>query len=337
MTPLVYVWLGDQIPEWVSKALYLARKTCDLELHLVLSKKIILSCEGVNKYYLEDFYCQHKFFEDAYKSESSNERNGFWIKTIERFFVLEQFMVKAKFSTVFHAELDNIVFSLKSLGEMLNAVGSGLFCPRDSNHRGIASLIYVNNINTLQDLNKYYINNYKNIENDMQLLGSALSTGKDFYSLPNESLFSRDGRALWDSVDPLRIGGIFDSAAIGQYLFGTDPSNYAGRIFNGVVNENSGCDLSDLQFIALNKGYAMAIKSKKLSNHINIYNLHIHSKAFSQISDLSWYQMVLNDISCGKKTLIDLNISRWRYIGRFIRIFFLFLKAINIPSKKGGA
>jgi hypothetical protein len=139
-------------------------------------------------------------------------------------------------------------------------------------------------------------------------------------------------------VFPMNITDISNNASVNNITITAGVNDkLASNIPSIVINENSGCDLSDLQFITLNKGYAMTIKSKKLSNHINIYNLHIHSKVFSLLRSLSWYQMVLNDINCGKKTLIDLNISRWRYIGRFVRMAIWFLKVNNITPKKGRA
>ncbi len=258
--------------------------------------------------FLEDFYSPPKGLNVRLAEVNPRFRGGFWSKTTERFFVLKQFMDKFSISACFHAEIDNLIFDISKLAILLNKVGRGFFCPRDAVNRGIASLVYVNEKETLNELLKLVVNKSQSLDNDMYLLGRLLQDSAAFFSLPTENLFAKPKSNAWTPINSESLAGIFDAAAIGQFLFGIDPRNTGPLLFNRFENENCGYDLKALAY-EINipkKSFAVIHKADGLS--VNLYNLHIHSKLFKQLSDPTRLAQILNRANNGHKTLMTLNL-----------------------------
>ena len=270
---------------------------CGLRIVLITEKSVgKIKCID-EQYYLEDFYTP---VAEIYKHEKKSVekfRDGFWKKTTERFYVLEQFMSIYEIGSAFHAELDNLVFNIESLYQKFNEYGSGVFSPRDANDRGIASLIYVNHVPSLKCITEFDFRKHKHIKNDMDLLGYLLANNQsNYHSLPTESSLSNENE--WNFVDYKYINGIFDAAAIGQYLFGADHRILCQLIsFNGFKNENLKIDLNEYQIeINLISGLSRLVYRKD-STAINLYNIHVHSKVFKQINDKRRLKNILNNIN----------------------------------------
>jgi hypothetical protein len=309
MTSLVYVWVGAKLPAWARLSLQLAKKTSGLEVVLLCNRSIGLVHGVARQYYIEDFYIQPQILLDSYKLARADFRRGFLIKTTERFFILHQFLSKYSIHSIFHAELDNMVFNISLLADKLNQIGYGLFCPRDAVNRGIASLIYINNPDSLKEFTDLALEKLEIDTNDMELLGECLKKSKNYYSLPTEASVSliEDSQSL-DHVSEELTEGIFDAAAIGQFLFGIDPRNCNGLLYNGFENENKGCNLWKLRFsIDLQHGRA-SISQNDGKNITNLYNIHVHSKLFNQLLINGRINEIIHRIHNGQKTMMSLNV-----------------------------
>jgi len=217
---------------------------------------------------------------------------------------------------VFHAELDNLIFDIKSLSALLEHIGKGLFCPRDSIHRGIASLVYVNDVSRLEYMNNWFRNNHKLVKNDMELLGYMLMHEEGFYSLPIESSFGKPSMVNWTYIDKDKVQGVFDAAAMGQYLFGVDPDNISGPLYNGFVNENALIDLKALNFKFEKKSNVLFVKYEANQGWVRCYNLHIHSKVFKKLARFYWFLKVIEASNQERRSLISHNIVNWRIFYR---------------------
>lgn len=258
MHALIYVWIGSALPDWARVSLGLSKSTSGVQTILLCSRAIGSVPEVSRQYFLEDFYSPHDFLSARYEHASAQFRDGFWIKVIERFFILEQFVRMYGYTNFFHAELDQLIFNIADLGSKLDEFGFGCFCPRDDINRGIASLIYVNDTGALKAFTDLALTKIKFDFNDMDLLGELLRHSNKFFSLPTEAVFASDKANLpFKCVAQNFTGGIFDAAAIGQFLFGIDRRNCSGRLFNGFENENRGCNLWALKYeIDLQNGLA---------------------------------------------------------------------------------
>jgi hypothetical protein len=303
---LVYVWLGSVLPKWAQRSMEFSTKSSDVKT-VLLSSREIGPIEGVDRqYFLEDFYTSVEINDEKLKNINLY-RDGFWLKTIERYFVLLQYMNKKNVGSLFHAELDNIVFSIGELGKRLDLIGKGFFLPTDSDTRGIGSLIYINDKDALEKLCKHYILNKSFIPNDMVLLGEMCQKYNNFFRLPTEKVISeisvKDDEDSYSSV-----GGIFDAAAIGQYILGVDPRNINTSLFNKFINENASINFDNItfNFNELSKKFTLIHKGNK--NKYNLYNIHLHCKLIDVFANNKKFNKILNRLNNNKKTLISFNI-----------------------------
>jgi len=310
-TPLVYVWIGDRIPEWATTAMAMSEKYCRIPIVLIASKAATQAAGIKNAYNLEDFYRRDPGFASLFPSEYANFRDGFWIKTLERFFVLEAFSEHFDIDKFFHAELDNLIFDISSLGATLDNAGKGFFCPRDS-ARGIASLIYVNDASRIKHMNEWFINHSGTVQNEMALLGEMLNHQQGFFALPTESALGTGREETWQYLKTASAGGIFDAAAMGQYLFGIDPRNTDRVLMNGFINEHALIDLGKLHFNFEADESALFVRHGARNQPTRCYNPHIHSKVFDKLSNPKWFNRVLENSNQGKKSLISLNMAQWK-------------------------
>jgi hypothetical protein len=204
---------------------------------------------------------------------------GFWRVTTQRFFYLHEFMHERAAGCVLHLESDVMVY--EDLLSLINARRNGqkVLFPLDRS-RGIGSVIFLESAAPLELLCQYALD-FPAV-NDMELLGGfferfgeqnivgALPTmpldlclGKGF----DTRRFARPTEEGW---------GLFDGAALGQFLGGVDPI-HDRRDTRGFKNEMFDLDPSELELCWQVSEHS---KTPVTVNTINqpIRNLHIHSK-----------------------------------------------------------
>ncbi|QWD14761.1 hypothetical protein G6702_01735 [Polynucleobacter paneuropaeus] len=323
---LIYVWIGDVLPSWAKIALRMSNELCGVQTVLLCNRVIGVVDEVAETIFLEDFYIRPEGLYKRFKSEALGFRNEFWLKTTERFFVLQQYCAVTKQRAIFHAEIDNLVFDISDLAKKLDQQGSGFFCPRDAPKRGIASLIYINKIDALFEMTEYYLSSANKGMNDMNLLGEMLTNSRSFFSLPTEGIFNLINSENWVVLDWQACGGIFDAAAIGQYIFGVDGRNINGVLFNGFINENAGYKINELHLIKSNSQKIFKIKSE--DKECILYNLHIHSKIFDKLNNDKYFNYIIGRLNKNKKNIISMNMRNWNILS------FLKNICININKKE---
>jgi hypothetical protein len=313
--PLIFVWIGKKLPNWAHLALELTVRQSKVEVMLLCQRSIEIAIAGLTVFRIEEFYKPlNNIWMDNIDEISASYRDGFWIKTTERFLVLNMFVKFRALEKFFHAELDNLIFDLTGLSDRLDHLGAGFFCPRDQCDRGIASLIYINDIEALKALTKIIYSGSIRFENDMKLLGYLLNHDDRFYSLPGEWTFNNAASPKWAAVSPLSTGGLFDAAALGQYILGIDPRSCGVILKNGddKIIVNAGCMLANLVF-----HYNEVISEFKISDRVTggefkIYNLHIHSKLFRKVIKINEFKKILERLNNHKKTVLLMSPQRNR-------------------------
>ena len=233
MSQLILLYDGI-LPEYFFYSLNFSKKYSNTKIILLITKNNKKIPKNIDYFYIEDFYKKNLSNEINFKDHYKNFWNGFWIKTIERFFILESFCKKYNVKSFFHAEIDNIIFNIDGLNKKLDKLGKIIFFTKDRPDRGLAGLIYINSVDILTDFCNFIINNLKeNFFNDMYLLGKF----SNIYSekcgiLPNElNAFQKD-KIFFNSIDVEKIHGIIDGIRIGNFLFGDDPRISRGFVFN---------------------------------------------------------------------------------------------------------
>ena len=307
--PLIFVY-GVKFPKYGNHSISFNSKYSKMDLILLCNKNEI-NFKIPKNTRLFDY---HKFSDDSLfflkkNKKLSKFRSSFWILSIERYFVLLNFVKKKKINNFFHGELDNVFFDLSDMDSKLNKIGRKIFFPID-NKKGFGSIIYINSINILEKFCEFILNKLrKKFYNDMKLL--YMFARKFPYNtkfLPTEkSIF------LKKKINTLNYKvtkGIFDGARIGQYLFGVDPRNIKDKLYNKIIIDDKKTVKKKLKeyydnckFYFDNKKFYLKFNKKK----INIFNLHIHSKLIKEIFIKKNYKNILNNINKKKSTYLGIS------------------------------
>lgn len=310
---LVFIWIGKSIPKWLKPAVIFASENsgCNVTLLHSVESLYIPNIKLIN---INKFYQRSKLLNNVEFYGELKFRNEFWLKTTERFLILRDYMIHYNIHKCFHAECDNLIFNIELLSNQLDNIGEGLFAPRDSLSRAVASLIYINSINSINRLCNNIFSN-KGKVNDMYLLGEYLSTSIDGYSLPIESCLNNSPKWNYISIDT--VGGIFDANSLGQYLFGVDPRNDPyNPVYNLFINENLTLNLKDMKFDYDGTFFYL----KYGVNKVKIFNLHVHSKNLEIISNRKKIYKIINSTNKQKKIIVSHNLRK---------IIYFFLKFRN--------
>jgi hypothetical protein len=222
------------------------------------------------------------------KSYTNMSMNGFWKYTTERFFIVEECMRKFNLQNIIHIELDNLIYF--NMSEMLSSFKSlnSIAIPSDCEKRFIAGICFVNTSDELRKLNRFFsLNSYNRAEMEVILHYNKynnncikiLPTLAPEYILPlvpDQGQPTYDKRKFSNYVDSLK--GIFDAAALGQYLFGIDPIHKATNT-DGFINESTCFKINKqhLEWRKLNNLYRLYISADQ-KNWYPMYNLHVHNK-----------------------------------------------------------
>lgn len=310
--PLVFVFRGKRLPAYAHAALRMAVRSSRLPVVLLSDCRDSSLPKAVRQVLVSDFY-EPAVFGNASKAVELDPEfwGGFWYKTIERFFVLRDWMHAEGEQRLFHAELDNLVFDLSGLAARLDGSGRGLFVPRSSEDRALASLIYVNNPTALNAFCDFVGKESRTLI-DNQLLARFVTAFPDLgVALPTESFFSTvesNAPLPWKVLSATRAGGVFDAAAVGQWLFGIDPRLQKWCLRNRFRNEELLVDVSGMRFV-WNEVDARLLCTFRDSPPVNLYNLHVHSKILGKLERPRFFRATLSAANSNVAMVLGTNIT----------------------------
>lgn len=280
---VILVHIGDNYPDYINDCIDQLVKY-DIKVHLILNSS------QINKPLRKDIllakvedYVNDQFSNFKIKGYDSSFRDGFWIYTSSRFFILNEYVKRNNIKDFFHIEYDNLIFSdlLDIRDNLLTIKDKNMFVVVDSESRVIPSFIFIKDSRILSEFCNYLMNNQNN--NDMTNLFNYYLLNKEVDNLPiipldykNElcsSLGIRPSGKINYSNHYELLNCIFDGAAIGQYIGGVDPRNQSGDT-TGFVNETTIFNVSKNKYIFENGEIYMISSDDK----IKVINLHIHSK-----------------------------------------------------------
>jgi hypothetical protein len=302
---LCFVWLGEKLPDYAHISLRLATQHSHVPTVLLCNKDVGTIDFVTEQYFVEDFYTRDDAIaaakENYAKHYDINFWNDYWFKTLERYFILLQFMRHYKAASFFQAELDNLIFDIHDLPDILDKMGKGVFIPRINKETAAGSLIYTNSEDGINALCACAVKCSKDGLNDMQILARFLDSSVYGITLPSE-------KTIVEGISyPTKIG-IFDSHLLGLCIFGLD-----GRIHGQLVKnrlppffafDNPQRQLNELQ-ISINLNKSIAVFSyPSTKEDYNIRNLHIHSKIFYQINNSKRLQHIQRTFNAGKSIII---------------------------------
>ena len=212
-------------------------------------------------------------------------RDGFWYQTSNRFMVLSDYMRLTGIQNVVHIENDYVLyFDPSDKFEAFNEF-SDFAAPLDR-IRAIPGIVWIKNSTIAEKLAAYIARNPH--RDDMFSVGEFCLTSKEIEAKPLPTIpkewGERNGLDLNRYSQGIDLfGGIFDAAAIGQYIGGIHwMNNPTDTTF--FQNESSDLQLEDLTFSwGVSNGIRYPILGAK-NEMVKVLGVHAHSKNLNGIS-----------------------------------------------------
>lgn len=243
------------------------------------------------------------------KGDSNNFRHGFWSHTTSRFIYIYEFMKMMNITNVFHIENDIMIYTdLKNIFINLQKenMTDKIITVQDHPKRAICSIVFVPTEKQLHSFLTFSLNELKLSPhlNDMELMGGF----QDKYSFPDSP-----EHPLAKSL------GIFDGAALGQYLGGIDLRNVnSPNLKNlspyvnptiGFVNETAVFKPNTCKYRHDGKRWFLIKDTNGINIEYPIHCLHIHSKQLYNFN--THLNLQITDIVTGDKFLdiVDIIIT----------------------------
>lgn len=300
---IIFVHLGRALPSHVKYALHQARLFNDeTDIYLATNSftkqdsedQSIIATDKIKVVYCENLPQSesHKIFLKNSTLDSSKE--GFWRKASERFFVLEELITNYDLRHVFHLESDNMLYVCLDEFISIFKTYKTMAAVFDNDIRCIPSFVYINDKNAIKKLTTFIAQRANQGLNDMQIIALFKNVeGRhniehlpiicpeycQYYELKN-TLGDRVKDRTRYYHDFQNFLSVFDAAAIGQYLGGTDKiAHGANAPGPGFINEScvfnpAYCSFEWIKDERDRKIPYLIFKGKKY----RINNLHIHSK-----------------------------------------------------------
>jgi len=223
-----------------------------------------------------------------------------WVYSSLRFKYLQALAHHRSLENIFTIEMDNLVYlHARRYINVLKASYPGIGFTRDALHRGIAGMTWFNNKKALDEFNTYFTSKVQAHKNDMHHIADyytskrtpdAIDTFPVIQDTYAKALKSKNGETVESSEDINSFSNnfhklglsIFDAAALGQYITGTDYPR--GVDTRGFVNEAAvyQCDGIMDTYLWLNTTYRdksyWTLHVEKQGHRYNVNNLHVHKK-----------------------------------------------------------
>lgn len=294
---VTFVYLGQELPRYARASLHLAARTSGLYPELICSDSIADSIRvpDVDVIPISGFYNPSDFRAASSRiAYPVDFRGGLWHHSVERLFVLAQFMAFTKRPRLFHAELDQLLFRCDMLvSELDKRQTRDLLVPFHAPDRAVASVLYCGDLEALHSLTEY-ATSIAAFRNEMELIASWSKGHTDSVrALPTLYHLLHGSEAVLpvgvSALDVQELGGVVDAAQLGQWVGGVDPRNVPfpkAPATKFVDAEEAGLlsaqDLKGLRFdLAADTGELNCTSPG--SGMVRIYNLHLHSKVHAAL------------------------------------------------------
>lgn len=289
LTPsIILIHIGSDFFEYINQCISQLYRFNSCDIYLVLPKEHIPLVENkkVKTIPIESVEKSQEHIDFLNNNKlDATFRNGFWKSATERFFYIRDVMDQFGLKNVFHFENDVLVYcNLENILQTCIECKIEMAAPFDNNKRCIPSFVYFEKVDVIIRLNKFMLK-YSNT-NDMELIAKyqiETNAVKNFPVVPSTykwnfctKITNRRLNKFSENFD--KFNALFDAAAFGQYLGGTDSRNPGAKAI-GFINESALYNASHFEFEwKLDaEGRKIPIASYR-GEKIKINNLHIHSK-----------------------------------------------------------
>jgi hypothetical protein len=328
--PIIFIYKGI-LPQYIYDSINYNNKTNYGKIILICDLKILKKKKIIKKIKTFDYKEFDLNIEINLNKQIKKFRSGFWLKTIERYFILLNFVKFYNIREFYHAELDNVFSNLNDLHKKLNTIGKYFYLTTvNLNKQAFGSVIYINQVKILENFCTFIKKKLeKKFYNDMELL--YLFAKKNINEIKYLPTFL--GIKNKSYVNYKDLNGIFDNLNLGVYIFGTDPRNHARPIYNRenlYQNKKMENILKNSTFNIIKKNFLLTLENKKL----NVFNIHIHSKLIRKFFIKKQHSTLLKNFNRGQQSLISLNILNILKLNIFDFKISRIKKYINYIIKK---
>jgi len=305
---LTVIYLGKKLPRYVLKNLEYLRATFD-ECEIFFISDSIPSIDKAAKTGVKTWLAPNPDEQWSDVREQLNHpmsfRQGFWFKTLARFFVLNSFMQAHRDESCLQIEADVFLFQDFPISKFFNLDAEIAF-PMESSDMGIASLLYLKDHKSAQSLTDFAMNAIQSDPQitDMSLLGRIAHSRKlKFVPLPTLPESLQGALNQPEAIDlvcqnTLCDTGVFDGITIGQYLLGVDPRNSRGKL---ILHRVQPTHAINPQKLCLTWDGDKNLSLWAPNGNSQIYNLHNHAKDLRLYNKTSRNKLLQKRISSSNK------------------------------------
>ena len=232
----------------------------------------------------------HKEFQSGYKGDTAF-RKGYWKHVKERFYFVEELMIRDGLTDAISMEYDVLVYgSLTDLRAKLAALSPrNLRMVMDNDERGHPAFLYIpqpasiGNFNTfLSSITDMPLEDMQSLSMYARLFPSLVSFFPVITEARNKSIpvrKSQTGHTVHNpyflSQDSEALGYLFDSLVVGQWVGGIDSRNTRGHKITRYMNEGALYNIKEMPFEWVKKDgkWIPQLDGRPL------FTIHVHSKA----------------------------------------------------------
>lgn len=287
---VVYSFVG-KLPEYTTLSIEQIRKFYPGDIYLILDdleSNVIDKIKHFNVKLINYDSVRSSKFDDVNSKYGKKfpvvdflkDRELLFMRSFERFYILEELMKKYSLKDVLFLEIDNTIY-FDPMQYITYFRSKGLSYMFDNTNRCSSGLAYIRDVDSLSDLTdffSYWIPNANYWISEMGALYDYYTNNK--YKVQLLPVLWNDGKyPEMSHCNYNKFGSVFDAAAIGVYMFGLDSCHTGGKIITGQKSKFSMIDYTNYSF-----QWKEDEKGRKIpfiltpSGYKRINNLHIHSK-----------------------------------------------------------
>lgn len=294
---LVFVHLGPTLPTYIEDALWQACLfNSPNDVYVIANTQALTHANNLAHYahIIPAETLKQSSRHILFTKNSTLEKrfhDPFWLYASERFLYLDDFMQQYDIADLFHIENDNMLYvDLKEILPIFHQHYKEIAAVFDNDERCIPGFFYVAHKEAMANLAAFFATWAFVGAHDMEILTFYKKQNPTLiYALPiipssysktyplvstigittnNPSIYSQHSEQFMS---------IFDAAAIGQYLGGTDPRN--GKTGAGFINESCLFNPSRCIYEFRTDASGRSVPHMVFQEHAyRINNLHVHSK-----------------------------------------------------------
>jgi hypothetical protein len=298
--PIILTHLGESVPPYLGDCVRQIRLWNPLAIIYI----ILDDCHKDEKFFidLQDEYNanlafrsmleetpEHRYFLQNFNGDMGF-RKAYWRHVKERFFLIQELMIKEDLTNVLAMEYDvllyiNIDAMIKELKDTRK-----MRMVRDNDQRGHPAFLFIPTIESIRRFNNFLISIIHTPLEDMQSLAAYADDSGAMSYFPvisderNDSIPQRRSKQGHTSECPFylsdefrRFNMLFDSLVVGQWVGGIDSRNTGGHKIAKYENESALYNINEMSF-EWKKNPENFLWQPILDGYV-LATIHVHSKA----------------------------------------------------------